>query len=339
MPVTISDVARRAGVAEKTVSRVINNEPHVRPVMRARVEAAIAELGFVPNRAAQQLRYNRTFMIAMAIGSMSSDVIGPAVITTSRATASKGYTLILVVFDPQDPASLMGVANLAWRKQADGVILASPLAGVGVHLGQLLPKGFPWVHIGGLDTPPGVPTITADDQSGAYAMTEHLLESGHRRIGYVSISRLPFADRSKGFEAALAGHGLAVDPRYLIMSEDLTFEGGLSAGRRLLALDPRPTAICAANDITAAGVIKAAEEAGLQVPQSLSVTGFDDFPIAQITRPALTTVRVPVDEMSQAASDMLIDLINGRQPQDLRVRVPLSPVIRQSTGPCPESFA
>lgn len=337
MSVTIGDVARHAGVDERTVSRVINNQPHVRDVVRARVEAAIAELGYTPNSNAQRLRFQRTFTIALAVGDSGPDFFAKSLLHTAKVAATRGYTVVLVQYDPRDPASLAAVAQLARRKQADGLIMIGPADLLETQLAPLLPAGFPWVHFGGPAASP-FPTVRTDGRDGMYAMTEHLLGLGHRRIGFVSGARPRFQTRLAGFEAALTDHGIAVDPRYVIVLDALSFAGGVSSGRKLLALDPPPTAICAANDAAAAGVLAAAHEAGIRVPEQLSVTGFDDFPPALLTLPALTTVRLPLDEVSRVATEMLIELINGHAPEELHVSVPVRElVIRDSTGPPPQS--
>lgn len=335
--VTIKEVARRAGVDKGTVSRVINNQPHVRSAVRDRVEAAIAELGFVPNNAAQRLALRRTFTIALAIGSTNADFVASILFSTTRAATAQGYTTVVVHFDPRDSASLARVADLARRKQADGMILVGPSEGIELEMVALLPPGFPWVYFGRRVALPGIPVVTSQGHEGVSELTRYLLDMGHRRIAYVSGKHFPFQDRLAGFQAAMADAGISLDPRYMIGLDVPTFFGGVEAGRTLLALHPRPTAICAANDAAAAGVLAAAHAAGIRVPEQLSVAGYDDFPAAQQTLPPLTTVRLPLDEMNRAASEMLIDLINGKQPQELDVRVPVSLVIRQSTGPCREA--
>jgi LacI family transcriptional regulator len=333
VPVTIYDVAREAGVDIRTVSRVLNNHPYVSEGVRARVEAAIAELGFVPNRGAQGLAFKRTFTIALAIGSTNADFVASVLFSTSRVAAAKGYTVVVVHFDPREPSTLASVANLARRKQADGLILVAPWPGIEEQIARLLPAGFPWVYFGRRVAIEGVPAVTSQGQEGVAELIGYLLDAGHRRIAYVSGRYFPFRERLAGFEAAMAARGVPVDPRYVVELEQPTFSGGVESGRALLALDPRPTAICAANDLAAAGVLAAAHAAGIRVPEELSVAGYDDFAVAQQTLPPLTTIPLPVDEMSRIASEMLIDQINGKPPKELHVRVPVSLVIRGSTGP------
>lgn len=335
MAATINDVARRAGVAKKTVSRVINNEPHVRPAIRARVEAAIAELGFVPHSAAQRLASNRSFTIGVAVGVRGPDLLASALLEVTRVAAQSGYAVILMHFDPADDSSAASIAGLAQRRQADGLIVIGQAAKGPATLAPMLPAGFPWVQLG-TEAQPGVPVVSADDDGGARAVTEHLLGLGHRRIGYVGLDwRKPHKDRWEGFRATLAEHAIPVEPHYVFMLEDLGFEGGVQGGQMLLRQEPRPTAICADGDLTAAGVLAAAYEAGLRVPDDLSVTGYDDFLAARLTHPPLTTVRVPLDEMSQTAAALLIEMINGHMPAEIHTHVPLRLVIRQSTGAPP----
>lgn len=336
MAATINDVARRAGVAKKTVSRVINNEPHVSPVLRSKVEAAIAELGFVPHSAARQLASNRAFTIGLATGPVPPDLLAMVLSGATYVARENGYALVVAQFDSDDPTSIVSVCNFARRRQIDGLILGSGPQAVVMEFAALLPlTGVPWVHIGPHAMPPDVPAVRADDHAGAYAITEHLLELGHRRIAYARRASDAHSERQAGFEAALEAWGIQRDPRYIAASEHSGFEGGVSVGRVLLAVSPRPTAICALNDEIAAGVIAAAQEMGVRVPAELSVTGFDDFSIAQQTRPALTTVRVPVDAMSRAAVEILIGMIHGQPPPDQPVRFAPTLVIRESTGSCP----
>lgn len=336
--ITMRDVARAAGVAEKTVSRVINNERYVSEDARARVEAAIAALGYAPNAAAQRLAANRAFTIAVVVDTASGGYLAPMFFSMIDAAMARNYAAIVVRLNPENPASLALLANLARRKQADGALLPALWDEKQIDLAGLLPPGFPVVQRGGGIGSPRIPSVAAELREGAAMMAEHLLDLGHRRIAFVCAEGpRSTKDRLGGFLAAMAQRAVPVDPRYVVMPEGFGFAAGFSAGNSLLRLNPRPTAIFAANDGAATGVLTAAREAGLAAPDDVSVAGFDDHPIAAESRPALTTVRLPIDEMGQRAADMLIDLIEGRGLPERHVRLPVSLMIRESTGPCPES--
>lgn len=335
MPATINDVARLAGVHKRTVTRVINNLPHVSPAVRARVEAAIAELGFVPHSAARQLASNRAFTLGIAQGPVPADILAMLLAGASEGVKESGYALVFAQHDPDDPASIAGVCDFAWRRQIDGLTLSSSVQDVVAQFAALLPAGFPWVNIGSCATPPGVPAISVDDGAGAYAIAGHLLGLGHRRIAYThGAGDVPEA-RQTSFAAALAARDIRVDPRYVLTVAHSGFDDGFAVGQTLLALSPRPTAICALNDGMAVGVLAAAQAMGVRVPAELSVTGYDDFAIAQQSRPTLTTVRIPAYEMSRGAVEILISMIAGEPPPANPVRFAPTLVIRQSTGPCP----
>lgn len=331
MTITMRDVARAAGVAEKTVSRVINREQYVSAAARARVEAAIAELGYAPNVAAQRLASNRAFTIAMAVDRASGQYLAATLFSVIDAAAARGYAVVVVRVDLDNAGSLARLADVARRKQADGALLPALLDERRMALAALLPPGFPVVQRG--EGAPETPSVSAEQAAGAEAMTQHLLDLGHRRIAFLTNTRRAWGGlRLAAFERVMACHGVPVDPRYVVAPDEFGFAGGRQAGETLLRLDPRPTAIFAANDAAAVGVMAAALELGLRVPADVSVAGFDDFPVAQEVRPTLTTVRLPVEELGRRATDMLIDLIEGRPVVEPHVRLGVEVVARESTA-------
>jgi LacI family transcriptional regulator len=336
MAVKIDDVAARAKVSIKTVSRVVNHEPHVRAELRSRVENAMKDLGYSPNIAAKRLASNRAFAIGLLYGGAPGEYFSQILHSILESSASTGYTVIVTSFVPLDAASRARIFEMARRKMIDGLILTPPCDNDHVLLEQLSSAAIPFVRLTPADTSSPLPYVAADDRRGAEEMTEHLIGLGHREIAFVYGDPKHHAseERYRGFVGVLGAHGLRFDTRLKRVGAFL-FDRGVQAGRELLALDPRPTAIFASNDESAAGVLAAAHELGIAVPAELSIAGFDDFPSAQKTFPPLTTVRQPMENISTRAMQLLIDLITRRTPEALHIHVATTQVIRSSTAPCP----
>jgi len=320
----------------KTVSRVINGEPHVRAVLRDRVNVSMGKLGYSPNIAARRLASNAAFSIGLLFGGAPGEYFPQTILSILNLGTPRGYTLLVAGLVPFDAQSRIDVANLVKRKHADGLILTPP-CDIDTELLRLLSDAaVPFVRLTPSDPSSPLPYVAADDRQGAFEMTAHLVARGHRRIGFLYGDPKHHAsnERCQGFLAAHRAAGLRFDPR-LKRVASFRFDRGVSAGRELLSARPRPTAIFASNDESAAGALRAAHEVGIRVPEELSVTGFDDFPSAQKTYPPLTTVRQPMDEISRLATQLLIDLIEKRNPGNLHILVPTTQVIRGTVGPCP----
>jgi DNA-binding LacI/PurR family transcriptional regulator len=199
-------------------------------------------------------------------------------------------------------------------------------------LEELDKLGVPFVRLSPVDREKPWPYVTATDRQGAYEMTRYLLSLGHRRIGYVvgPANQRAGHDRLAGYQAALAETGIQVDPSLVRYGDD-HFEAGFAAAQDLLRLAPRLTAIFCNNDEMAAGAISAVFQSGLQVPDDVSIAGFDDIPLAYQIWPPLTTVRQPIFEIAETATKLLIHLLNGEALDELRVEIPTELIIRQST--------
>ncbi len=335
MPVTIDDVARAADVSIKTVSRVINNEPHVRQALRERVERSMGELGYSPNIAARRLASNSAFAIGLLFGGAPGEYFPQIILSILNQGVQQGYTVLIAEFTPFDARSRAYILGLLNKKHIDGLILTPPCDNDVELLRQLEQDKTPFVRLTPADPSSNLPYVAAEDRNGAREMTEYLLRLGHRDIGFVlgDPDHHASRDRFEGFRGALRNKGVQLNPTWLGRA-DFTFEGGLRAGAELLARAPRPTAIFACNDESAAGVLVAAHERGLRIPEDLSVVGFDDFPSARKTYPALTTVRQDLAEISSQATRLLFDLIHRRSPAEIHICVPTKLVIRESAGPC-----
>lgn len=349
--VTIYDVAARAEVSIKTVSRVMNNEPNVRPAMRERVLEAAKALGYSPNLSARSLAGSKSFVIAVFVDAAltidhwrserGADYLSRIQLGATLQCRDSGYHLLVELIDHEAPQIRQEVGALLAALKPDGVILTPPSSDNAVVLELLDKAGTPYVRLGP-ESPEGPgPRVHMDNFAAARDMTEHLAALGHRRIGFIVGEPRHGASqaRREGYMAAMAARGLTVDPRW-IRQGDFTFQSGQDAGKALLALPERPTAIFASNDDMALGVLAAAGESGLLAPGEVSVAGFDDSPSARFSRPQLTTVRQPVAEMAELATRLLIQGgvkggAAGLMAAPIDALLPFELIHRASTAPPP----
>jgi LacI family transcriptional regulator len=334
VPVTIHDVASLAGVSIKTVSRVVNQEPYVREETRRKVLYAMEQLDYTPNIFARRLASERSYMIGLISQGVVDDQYFSSILHTAiRIGMEKGYYLLVIPFTPFDPESISRVQCLIAQKQVDGFILTPPSDNDLTFLEMLQQKEIPFVRLTPSNPSLPVPYVAADEWLGAYQMTKFLIELGHTQFGFVYGARHHQAshDRFMGFQAALEEHNITLNLDWVADGEFI-FEMGILAGSKLLKNNPRPSAIFASNDETAAGVLIAAHELGISIPKQLSVVGVDDFPVAQRTWPPLTTVRQPMDEITHKALDILISLLNHQTPETTQIRIPPTLILRKSSG-------
>lgn len=332
---TISDVARRAGVSIKTVSRVVNGEAYVSEATRARTLAAMAELGYAANVSAQRLAKGRSHAIGFVFHNPSWQYIGAALQGVLSAAQAAGYETVMHPCNIEDPRQWENVIQLTRQGKVDGLVITPPVDVVEPMMRSLAELCVPFIRLTPCERCDDQPWVAADDRSGARAMTEHLLGLGHIRIGFVigSAVQVASAHRLSGYREALEATGLAYEPA-LVCQGDFNYASGLAAGHQLLRLPAPPTAIFASNDDMAAGVLAAAFEQGVKVPERLSVAGFDDTPLSWQLSPALTTVHQPVYEGAVLATELLIAMLDGRPPAQAGHVLPTWLVARASTGPC-----
>lgn len=309
MSSTIRDVARLAGVGQATVSRVLNGNP-ARPETRERVLKAAAELGFVPNQLARGLVARSTRTIGLVIPDITNPFFPAVTRGVEDGASSGGYSVFLCNTDNDPAMEDLDVRRLC-EHRVDGIIFVGTTDRRDL-LESLLTQGIPVVLTDRPVEDLDADSVLVDNTAGARAACRHLIGLGHRRIGLVAgTSRTRTGqDRVAGYQDALREAGIPIDPS-LIEQGNYTMESGRRAAQILFGRFPRPTAIFAANDVMAIGVMQAAEEAGLTVPDDLSVVGFDDIEFASMVRPALTTVRQPAYEMGRVAMTMLHERICG----------------------------
>ncbi len=311
---TINDVARIAGVSKKTVSRVINRSPLLGDETRARVEAVIGDLGYIPNPQARALALRRNFLIGLVHDNPNAQTVMNVQQGMLEALRGTEFEMVVRPLDRGSPTMLDDLRHFLERQRLFGVLLMPPVC-ENDSVAQLCDAiGCRYVRMGSvtLDTPEHM--VASNDREAVRGATEYLLSQGHRRIGLIAGPHgfRSARERRLGFEDALAEAGVAL-PRSMIADGNYTFDSGVTAGERLLDVMPRPTAVFACNDEMAAGVIHAARQRGLDVPRDLSIIGFDDTPIAAHIWPPLTTVRWPIASMARSAA---LKLISGGAEED-----------------------
>lgn len=335
MRVRLEDVARAAGVSPKTVSRVLNEESYVKESTRQRVLAAMESMNYRPSPSARGLAGSRSFLVAMLYDNNDN----PA--STYLAEIQDGmldacnqhrYSMMVCPLRMRGPDFIRRVDALISDHHVDGVILTPPLTDYPPLLRRLKEREIPYACVSPANHD-HVIGVCLDEEQAAKALVQHLIELGHKRIAHVVGIANHGASRWRqaGYREALSAAGIPYDPDLVVQGE-FTFGSGVMAARRLFALPQLPTAVFAANDDMAAGVMWAANECGLKVPRDLSVCGFDDTPMASQLWPPLTTVRQPSRDMGKLAALQLMELLKGRG-SGLLVQVPYSLQLRESTAP------
>lgn len=333
MPITITDVAERAGVSKTTVSRVLNGKGELDAATAARVRQVIAELGYVPKAGAVGLARGRTRVIGMLVPSLTWPWIGEVLQGTVDVVESAGYGLMLFTCTQGDQ-SMRRFAGQVSAKSFDGLVVIEP-EGTLDYITSLHEQGLPVVLIDDREHRPRFPSVATTNRAGGVAAAEHLLALGRTRPAMIT-GELRFGcsrERQAGFRARMAEAGHPMDPR-LVQGADFTFEGGLRATVRLLQSGTAFDAVFAHNDLSAAGALQALAEARLRVPQDVAVVGFDDVTEAAHTNPPLSTVRQPMRAMGEAAARLLMSHLDGGVTlSDEPHIVPTELVVRGSTHP------
>lgn len=334
-PASIYDVAKRAGVSIKTVSRVVNRQSNVSDATREKVMEAVEALSYRPNIFARGLASERSFLIGLLYDNPSAGYMAALQVGVLTRCREEGYHLIVESLDATNPNVGKQVQSLVTESSLHGVILTPPLCDTPVVLDSLKEAGTPFVRLAPEKHLAGASEVRIDDFKAAYDMTAYLIGLGHKRIGFIKghPNHGAAMARFAGYRSALEHAGLPLLEELCIQGY-FSYQSGMEAGEKLLSLKERPTAIFAANDDMAAAVLAASQRFSLQIPQDLSVAGFDDSLVAQVVSPRLTTCRQPIREMAEAAVSMLIQ----RGAKDAHERqLDHELVVRESTIPPPES--
>jgi LacI family transcriptional regulator len=327
---TITDVARLAGVSIKTVSRVFNNEPHVRPSTRKKITEAAEALNYKPNLSARQLATKLTFVVGMVYDNPNAAYVTEVQDGSLKACRENDYNLLIHPCQWESNDLIDEVVGLDGR--VDGLVLLQPISDTPGLCELLLQHQIPCVRVSQRPFE-GIPWVSVGDMEAADEMTEHLIELGHRRIGFVigHPDHGSSHDRLAGYKSALERHGIEFEPKLAVPGR-FDFESGYAAAQELFTMTSRPTAIFASNDPMAMGVLSAAHERGIEIPREISVAGFDDSPLARHAWPPLTTVRQPTSEVARLATNVLLARLRGEGEGASKHRLKAELVQRTSTG-------
>jgi DNA-binding LacI/PurR family transcriptional regulator len=327
---TIYDVARLAGVSTATVSRALNGTGQIAPATRATIEAAVEQLGYRPNTIARSLVTKSTQTIALLLPDITNPFYAALVSGIQQTALAQGWTMLLCTTESDAEREELYLRVLR-AKQVDGA-LVDGLVLPPDRIARFVEDGFPIVCLDRDIDSRSIPLVQVDNRLGGRIATRHLVDLGHARIAHVTgAGELGISDeRLAGYRDALTEAGLPVDFQ-LVEEGRFTDDGGHDAARRLLERQPDLTAIFAANDLSALGVMNAVAEAGRRVPDDVSVVGFDDLHLSAYTSPPLTTIRQPAVEIATLATEILIGLTRGQQAERMRHLLEPELVVRAST--------
>jgi LacI family transcriptional regulator len=331
--VTIKDVARHCGFSFKTVARVVADVPTVNPEIREKVRAAIAELGYETNVVARNLRARASYTLGLVYDQAMADV-QKGVLVACRAA---GYGLQIVPVDRAAASVGDEIVSAAVRGRLAGLVLTPPLSESAEILALLKRHAIRYgIIVAGSEAAAGeAACVYVDDRRAAFDITGHLIDLGHRRIGFIwgDADHGSSQARYAGYRDALSSRQVGLD-KELVAFGDYTFESGIRYGTRLLQQTPRPSALVGCNDEIAAGALIAARMLGLDVPRDVSIAGFEDSRFSRQAWPPITTARQPTERIAETATRLLIALLSGK---DAAAVVPQGFIpellVRASTGP------
>ncbi|HEY65001.1 MAG TPA: LacI family transcriptional regulator [Caldilineae bacterium] len=332
--VSIKDIARAAGVSHSTVSRALKGTGRISPTTRERIRRIAEEMGYTPSLVARSLVTRRTYTLGLVVTTISDPFVDRIVEGIEDIATGLGYSVFLCS-SHADPEREMAVVETFHRRRVDGVIVLASRVGH-LYSERLQELGVPIVLINSQASGEYLYSVSADDEGGARQAVRHLLDLGHRRIGYIGSGFRPPSNqrRLNGYLTELERAGVPVDPELIIIPET---REDVENGRAALPclVEAGATAVFCYNDRTAIGVLVAARERGISVPGDLSVVGFDDIEASWYVTPALTTIHQPQVEMGRQAMHMVMDLLAGKAVSDLLL--PCQLVVRESTA-SPQNF-
>jgi len=333
--ITIHDVAQHAGVSPMTVSRVINGESNVREETRVRVAASVAALRYLPNQAARSLASADATHIGILYANPSANYLSEFLLGSLEQSSLSGCQLVIEKCEGAETEA-EAIRRLV-KGGIDGVVLPAPLCDSEESLKAVREAGLPAVLVASGKPAPDMSAISINNFEAARAMTRHLLELGHRRIGFINghPNQTATGQRFHGYVEAMTEAGLSVDADQVAQGY-FTYRSGLEAAEKLLD-SGRPTAIFASNDDMAAATMAVAHRRGLDVPSDLAVTGFDDTPLAATVWPALTTIHQPIADMAREAVRLLVEQIKSRrggsEPPVMHKILKFTLIKRESSAP------
>jgi LacI family transcriptional regulator len=329
---TINDIARLSGVSKKTVSRIINKSPLVKPDTRERVEAVMREVGYSPDPMARALAFRRSFLIGMVYDNPTAQYIVNMQYGALDALRDSGFELVVHPCDSRSPGYIDGVRRFVQQQKLHGVMLVPRASEDDALAAMLADIGCRYARIASVAMDDPSRMVVTHDRNGAAEVAEYLLSMGHTDIALITGPRAyrSAIERTDGFLEVLQRRGIEL-PKSRIVEAGYTFESGVVAAEQLLAGRKRPTAIFTGNDEMAAGVYKVAMRSGINIPRELSIVGFDDSPLASRLWPALTSVRRNTRDTGRIAAAMLLQPEGSTALAAASIRPHL--IVRDSTQP------
>ncbi|WP_323845150.1 LacI family DNA-binding transcriptional regulator [Microbulbifer magnicolonia] len=348
MKVTINDVAAQAGVSIKTVSRVINNEPSVRPATRKKVMEAVEALNYQPNLAARNLAGSRSYTIAFIYDNPNAYYVIDMQNGILEACKARGYELLIHPSNSKSATVHDELRNLVEHSKVAGLVLTPPFSETQTVIETVKSLNVDYVRIvsAAAAHDDEENCIQVDDSAAAYDITRHLLQLGHKRIGFLcgGEEHVSTHGRLDGYRRAMADAGLPIEED-LILKGEYSFDSGVTGAKTLLQSANPPTAIFASNDEMAAGALFAARLMHIEIPEQLSIVGFEDSPFSRQTWPKLTTAHQPNNEIAKCAAALVLSKArskgateNGKAHKEAGIVREFTPelVVRDSSGPAPE---
>ena len=332
MPINIQDVAVKAGVCVTTVSLVLNNNGRVRESNRQKVLQAIADLGYNPNAAARTLAKGKTEVLGIILPTLNDPFWADLVTAIERAAFEEGYLVALALtLDNSDEVIKKLWVKLFSESRVDGIMVIAPEYETD-YISELRSRDFPLVLLDNNENNLKVPSVVVDNLKGGYLATRHLIELGHTRIGHI-VGDLKYQSargRLQGFRNAMNQAGLAIREEW-VCEGGFHFERAFRIASEWLTRPERPTAIFAADDDMASGLVEAARQLHLKLPEDLSIVGYDDSPFCSRVLPRLTTVRQPAAAMAKEAVQLLLRYIAAKPPRTKTAVIAPELIVREST--------
>jgi DNA-binding LacI/PurR family transcriptional regulator len=318
MPITVKDIAKKAGVSHSTVSRALRSNPLISDETTQRIQKIAVELGYLPSAAARTLKTNRSHVLGVVLTSIDDPFFSEILEGMEEVIQSSGYSLFIAAAH-RDPGREREIVQAMVEHRADGVIICSTSFSA-QQSRQFLQYGVPIVVVNNQAVEDFRYSIYHDDVDGMRQITRHLIGLGHRRIAYIgnAASGRTTKDRLSGFRREMKSAGLSIRAEYLYEAADGGTEEGELAAKYFLSLSERPTALVCYNDMIAIGMMKGLQHAGIRVPQDVSITGFDNIIFAAYTNPPLTTLDQPKRFIGSEAARLLLELLDmptGEQSQ------------------------
>lgn len=335
MKATINDVAKQAGVSIKTVSRVMNNEPSVRQPTREKVMAVVEELNYQPNLAARNLAGTKSFSVAFIYDNPNAYYVIDMQNGILSACKKQGFELLIHPCDAKAENLLDEITKMVKHSRIAGLVLTPPFSEQPEFVQQMKDLDIEVVRIVSGDIAPDdiAPCIMVNDNAAAHSITQHLINLGHKNIGFIAgeAEHRSTVERLRGYKQALFDNSITLDPA-LIIEGEYSFESGVNGAKTLLSKANKPTAIFSCNDEIAAGALFASRLMGISIPEQLSITGFENSPFSRQTWPTLTTADQPNQKIAEDAATLLISRARKQKNNPETQLYTPELVVRDSTG-------